>query len=176
MKPPSTTLLALLALVLIATAGCSDRMSWTEIDDAIESRYPGVSHLSTDSLATWLTDPTLSEPILLDVREAEEFAISHLYGAYRVAPDDESLPMLQNVSSRTPIVTYSSVGLRSAALAERLMERGFTRVYNLRGSLFQWANDGHTLHRGEEEVHEVHPADEDLGRLLDSSLSFHEAR
>lgn len=176
MKPRSPAFPLLIGIFLIVATGCSDRMSWAEVDDIIETRHPGVAHLSTDSLATWLDDPTRREPLLLDVREAEEYDVSHIYGAYRVDPDDESFPMLENVSSQTPIVTYSSIGVRSAALAERLLERGYTRVLNLRGSLFQWANDGHPLYRGEEEVDEVHPGEEEIGRLLDGSLHATEPR
>ena len=53
------------------------------------------------------------------------------------------------------------------ALAEKLRARGIENVFNLEGSLFQWANEGRPLYRGEERVYQAHPYDEEWGQLLD---------
>ena len=65
---------------------------------------------------------------------------------------------------------YCSVGYRSSRLAEELRARGFENVFNLEGSLFQWANEGRPLYRGEERVDQAHPYDEEWGQLLDRRL------
>ena len=69
-----------------------------------------------------------------------------------------------------PIVTYCSVGYRSSAVAERLEEQGYTRVWNLEGSIFEWANQGLPVVRDGEEVSQVHPYNRRWGRLLDKQL------
>ena len=66
-----------------------------------------------------------------------------------------------------PIVTYCSVGFRSASIASWLDSRGFKNVRNLEGSLFEWANRGGKVYQGDKLVNGVHPYDEEWGKLLD---------
>ena len=68
------------------------------------------------------------------------------------------------------VVVYCSVGYRSSRLAEKLRARGIENVFNLEGSLFQWANEGRPLYRGDERVYEAHPYDDEWGQLLDRRL------
>jgi hypothetical protein len=51
-------------------------------------------------------------------------------------------------------------------MAERLQKAGFTRVRNLEGSIFEWANEGRPLVREGKKVTTVHPYDTTWGRLL----------
>ena len=103
------------------------------------------------------------------MREEAEYRVSHLRDAVRVDPDHmASLPV--DIPRDAPIVTYCSVGYRSSALAERLMEQGFTRVKNLEGSIFEWANRGLPVVRDGREVRQVHPYDWRWGKLLDEEL------
>ena len=55
------------------------------------------------------------------------------------------------------MVAYCSVGYRSAGLTDELGQRGYTRVCNLEGSLFQWANEGRPLVNADGRVNVVHP-------------------
>jgi hypothetical protein len=43
-------------------------------------------------------------------------------------------------------------------------------VYNLEGSIFEWANSGRPVYRGEERVSVVHPYGARWERLLDRAL------
>ena len=108
--------------------------------------------------------------LLFDVREPEEYEVSHLPGAQPVPSRDEALRALQNVSPNQRIVLYCSVGYRSSDLAGFLMKRGFTKVYNLEGSIFAWANEERPVYRGKKRVRVVHPYDNNWGRLLKKSL------
>lgn len=158
-----------LALALSAPlAGCAQDLGWAAVERMIAARYPDAPTISADSLAARMDD---APPLLLDVRTQEEFAVSHLAGARRVNPDVGTLPpWLDALNRDTPIVAYCSVGVRSAALTERLRGAGFTRVANLRGSIFRWANEGRPVVRGDSVVREVHPYDRRWGRLLDEEL------
>ena len=55
---------------------------------------------------------------------------------------------------------------RSSRLAERLRQAGCTNVFNLDGSIFQWANEGRPLERDGRPVNEVHPYNKTFGQLL----------
>jgi 3-mercaptopyruvate sulfurtransferase SseA len=68
----------------------------------------------------------------------------------------------------TSIVAYSSVGYRSARLAYWLGRQGYTRVANLEGSLFRWANEGRPMFHEDRPTVRVHPYDERWGLMLES--------
>ena len=48
-------------------------------------------------------------------------------------------------------------------MAAWLGEQKFSRVQNLGSSLFQWANEGHPLYRGDKVAQVVHPYDSKWG-------------
>jgi len=81
-------------------------------------------------------------PILLDTREASEFAVSHLRGARLVGYDKFSLAAVQDLPKNAPLVVYCSVGARSEKIGVQLKQAGFTNVRNLYGGIFEWVNEG----------------------------------
>lgn len=159
------------ALCLLAVqAGCSQDLTWQAVDQMIASQFPEVTGITTDSLARRLDAPSAQRPLLLDARSPEEYAVSHLPAARRVAPNATSVPALDSVARDTAIVVYCSVGYRSARLASRLQSQGFRNVANLQGSIFRWANEGRTVVQGDTPVRAVHPYDATWGRLLHDTL------
>ena len=151
--------------------GEDSTMSWSLTLKAIRARFLTVSQISPDTLQSWLDkSPQRENLLLLDVREPEEYAISHLQGAQPAPSKDEVLKALQGVPVDQPIVLYCSVGYRSSELAQFLMKKGYTEIYNLEGSIFAWANEGRPVYRGKEQVKVVHPYDKNWGRLLKESL------
>ena len=78
-----------------------------------------------------------------------------------------ALDALEPKDSEHTVVVYCSVGYRSSQLAQELRRQGFENVFNLEGSLFQWANEGRPLYRGKERAYRAHPYDEEWGQLLD---------
>ena len=161
----------MLSLMLLTFGiGCGRDLGWSAVLATIRSQHPGVSQLSTDSLAAWLARPPEERPLLLDVRAPAEYRVSHLQDAYRADPGGPLPAQLDTLQHDRPIVTYCSVGYRSSALAERLQEAGFTNVSNLEGSIFAWANEGRPVYRNGQRVRQVHPYNQVWGRLLDPRL------
>jgi 3-mercaptopyruvate sulfurtransferase SseA len=87
-----------------------------------------------------------------------------------VRPSADAYPALDTLASDTPIVVYCSVGYRSAGVVQALQAQGFSEVYNLKGSIFRWANEGRPVVRNGEPVSAVHPYDASWGQLLTDSL------
>lgn len=83
----------------------------------------------------------LPAPVLLDTREAPEFAVSHLRRARLVGYDTFSLTAVRDLPKNAPIVVYCSVGVRSEKIGRRLKQAGFTDVRNLYGGIFEWVNE-----------------------------------
>ena len=132
-------------------------VTWPAIKARIAKEFPNVKSIGTAELAK--LEP---KPVLLDVRTAEEFNVSHLSGARRVDPDATTVALPKD----TPIITYCSVGYRSAKFAQRLQDAGFTNVRNLDGSIFQWANEGRPIAGS---AGKVHPFNKKWGVLLDAA-------
>lgn len=165
-KLRSATLVTILALV---GALSLDSPTWSQIEGYLAYRFADVESISTVELEKLLLDARQSshdnQRVVLDIRSAEEFAVSRIPGAQHVPPDtvvDFAKRELASLDRATPIVVYCSVGVRSAAAARDLKFLGFTQVKNLRGSLFQWANEGRMLEGGVA----VHPYNGFWGRLL----------
>lgn len=143
---------------------------WSSVLRDIRGRYPAVEQVSVDSLVRWLGDPSRAQPLLVDVRKREEYEISHLAGAIHVDPDSLDNSQILAQAAGRPIVLYCSVGYRSSARAQALLEAGATQVANLEGSIFMWANQGHPVERGGATVEQVHPYNRIWGMLLDRRL------
>lgn len=143
-------------------------MTWTRVDQMIEREFPGVPFISTNSLADQMKTP---EPrLLIDVRDIKEFSVSHLEGAIQA----DSITKIQTLIEMHPnvrqVVLYCSVGYRSAKYVQQLRQLNKSNVFNLKGSLFAWANEGKPLFAGKEKVSKVHPFDAKWGELLKPEL------
>jgi len=136
----------------------------------ISAEFATVPRISTGELATWLADSNREPPVLLDVREPGEYAVSHLPGAIRVAPDASTNQLHEQLDLSRPLVLYCSIGYRSSELAERLMAAGAEQAMNLEGSIFKWANEGRALIHDGQDTDKVHPYNRRFGRMLRAPL------
>lgn len=133
---PDLTFLYLLALSLLLT-GCEINTSgnWDGIRKDICSQFPTVKQISTEELQKWLTAQGPANPLLIDRREAEEYAVSHLPEAFLASGEKDALNIIEKEGKDRPVVIYCSVGYRSSVLARKLEEKGLANVYNLEGSI-----------------------------------------
>ncbi|MBK9255633.1 MAG: rhodanese-like domain-containing protein [Saprospiraceae bacterium] len=83
--------------------------------------------------------------VFLDAREKDEYNISHLPGAVYVGYDDFDIKKMNNILKDKKIVVYCSIGYRSEKIASKLRKSGYKNVFNLYGSIFEWANSGYEI-------------------------------
>jgi rhodanese-related sulfurtransferase len=152
------------AVVLIAGRG----VAFEVIHRLTARKFPDVQWIDRADLARWREDPGRTQPLVLDARTAAEYQVSHLRDAVYIDPSRPSLRPLRGRAKNDPIVVYGSVGYRSARVAHWLAGQGYTNVWNLSGSLFQWANDGRPVFRDGRPTLQVHPYDRRWGLLLES--------
>lgn len=131
----------------------------------VNRKFPSVRGLNTQELARWLNAPNQPQPSLLDARTQAEYELSHLPQAERIDPYHPNLEAIASAKD-APIVVYCSVGYRSARVAQQLKQAGFAHVYNLEGSIFQWANEGHPIYHNGHPTTLVHPYNSSWGKLL----------
>ena len=137
----------------------------------IERAYPNLSHLRPEQLMARLASAEAVR--LYDVREAEEFSVSHLSGSQRLspsAPRTEALRQVGDDAAGNTLVFYCSVGQRSSRMAERIQDaliaRGARSVHNLRGGVFAWHNLSLPLVNASGPTPYVHPFSAAWARLL----------
>ncbi len=91
-----------------------------------------------------------ARPLLLDVREPEEFVgdLGHIEGALLVPLDalERRLPKLAGYVDRD-VVVVCRAGARSASAGAILRRAGFARVYNLAGGMLAWIAAGFPAQR-----------------------------
>jgi sterol desaturase/sphingolipid hydroxylase (fatty acid hydroxylase superfamily)/rhodanese-related sulfurtransferase len=122
----------------------------------IDRDFPEVAQITSTKLAERLAAGDALG--LFDVRTLEEYAAGHLPGATLLEEGTPSLAVVGRVKETTrEAVLYCSVGYRAAQKAEELMEAGFTNVTVLRGSIFQWVNEGRAIEAAEGREPLVHP-------------------
>ena len=86
-------------------------------------------------------------PILLDVREASEFAEVRAPGALLV-PTSTFMTRVDELPADRPLLVVCHVGGRSAAVAGYLIRAGRTDVVNVAGGMEAWERAGLPVRRG----------------------------
>ncbi|MEP7320675.1 MAG: rhodanese-like domain-containing protein [Saprospiraceae bacterium] len=86
-----------------------------------------------------------ADAVYLDARELNEYTISHIPGATFIGCDQWSPSSVQSLAKDKTLIVYCSVGYRSEKIATKIKALGFTHIYNLYGSIFEWVNEGYPL-------------------------------
>ena len=92
----------------------------------------------------------LEASVLVDVREADEFAAGHIPGAMLVPRGllefrFSATPALQSRDIR--VLLYCKTGGRAALAAAALQDMGYLQVQNLAGGFDAWLADGRPVSR-----------------------------
>ena len=77
-------------------------------------------------------------PLLLDVREAGEYALCHIDGSRHI-PMNQVPQALDQLDPERETIVICHHGMRRARVANYLEQAGFGRVINLAGGIHAWA-------------------------------------
>lgn len=146
----------------------ADALAWVE---ARVAKRHAVTQLTVAKARTALREAP-EEWLVLDVRQSEEFAVSHLPGAVRVDPDisiEQFKSRFADRLSERRVLLYCSVGQRSSALADRITavveSADGLGVANLQGGIFRWQGEGGPLVNADGPTDTVHPYNWFWGQL-----------
>ena len=157
----------LFLLVIFYLVGCQqDTLSWEAVNSEIEEKFSHVKHITIDKFIVEIDSD--ADMLIIDVRNPEEYAISHIPGAINITDPGIIAKMVESTGEK--IVVYCSVGYRSAEIANKLQKIGINDVVNLQGSIFAWANDDLPLINKAGKTRDVHPYNEYWGKLLDERI------
>jgi rhodanese-related sulfurtransferase len=99
-----------------------------------------MEHITAAELNEWLRDESRAAPVLLDVREPDEFSAYRIEGA-RLIPMRTIPARLHELDRRADTVMICRSGARSYHAGLFLKQNGFERVYNLAGGVVAWSRD-----------------------------------
>lgn len=127
-----------LILIFAAIIAFQTRLAQTE-----EIQQPAYKSIASSELNEKLTkDASL---FILDVRTEAEYNSEHIAGVKKLIPLDQietRIGELENLKDKE-IVVYCRSGRRSAAAAQTLSTKGFTKVYNLTGGIIDYKEKGY---------------------------------
>ncbi len=131
-------------------------------------------HWQTDAAGVNTTQARLlvqKGALLIDVREPEEFEVSHLAGAINVPLaeiQENGLP--DGSGPGGPVITYCTIGRRSGIVAKRLNDDG-VRAYNLVGGILGVAQAAPDWIEPLPPVRSIHVWSEDYAWLVPPGFS-----
>lgn len=99
-----------------------------------------MEQITAVELNEWLKDAGRPDPILLDVREPDEFAAYRIEGSLLV-PMRTIPARMHELDRRSDVVMICRSGARSYHAGMFLKQNGFERVYNLAGGVIAWSRD-----------------------------------
>lgn len=141
--------------------------SLEKIHSYIISQHKNMQHLTAEQFQSLDS----GNVVLFDVRETEEYDVSHIDGAIHIQPDidiNEFSEDFADLLEGKTAVFYCSVGRRSSDLLARLSpvlsNSGVQSSANLEGGIFNWVNQNKKLNGDK-----VHPFNAYWGRLVEDS-------
>ncbi|MBP0001734.1 MAG: rhodanese-like domain-containing protein [Cyanobacteria bacterium SID2] len=81
---------------------------------------------------------------VVDVRGMVEYMFGHIPGSKRLSLER----ILREIPQDEPIAVTCLSGMRSQAVANVLVQKGYQKVYNLQGGCMAWQRAGYTLQSG----------------------------
>ncbi len=151
----------------------ADHGDLNRVEKLVSHRFPTLEHLDAKEAAR---HP--GEFLIVDVREPEEFIVSHLHSALRIDPSAESAQAMALIRAHRdgrPVLFYCSVGVRSSEMAARLQQslkaEGADSV-NLKGGVFRWASLGLPLENATGATRAVHGYDKHWAKLAPAPVEL----
>jgi rhodanese-related sulfurtransferase len=121
----------------------------------------GVAAIDVDEAARRLQEtpqPGEPKPLLVDVRESNEFATVRIPGAV-LMPLSEFQTSYDRLPKDRPLLMHCAGGKRSLVAAELLTRNGYEDVANMEGGIVAWQKAGHPTRQGP-----VQPGEGELSR------------
>jgi rhodanese-related sulfurtransferase len=106
---------------------------------------PGVPTISARDAAAATADP--NGPLIVDVRELDEFASERIDGAVLV-PISSFTTRHEELPRDRPLLMICHAGSRSMSATMFLTQRGWPDVRNVEGGMLAWMRDGLPVRTG----------------------------
>ncbi|WP_417195949.1 rhodanese-like domain-containing protein [Bizionia sp.] len=123
--------IALLILVL-SIASCQQ-----------SSKNDAIQVVTTEEMQMLLD---LDDVQLIDVRTPEEYAEGYIANFQNIDFLSETFDEdILKLDKDKPVILYCKSGGRSAECAEKMLDAGFTKIYDFKGGITKWEHEGHAV-------------------------------
>lgn len=128
-------------------------------DDSYNAKLENTLSREVDDILVW--DIVSSDNLVfLDTREKDEYQVSHIKNALWVGYSDFNVSRLKEISKKTKIIVYCTIGYRSELITKKLIEVGFKDVKSMIGGIIEWKNNGNKVYDStDRETQMVHTYD-----------------
>jgi rhodanese-related sulfurtransferase len=171
------TLTILLVSVLSWSGVTYSDTGLEQIEKSLEEGS-SIRHVDVENILSSLNKHS-DNTYLFDVRDPDEYAVSHLAGAIRLDPESDPGDFLETYGyllEQGDVIFYCAVGTRSTELAQLIAdliddqashaEFSAAAPANMKGGIFHWHNDSLPLVDTEGSTDFVHPYSWFQKRLL----------
>ena len=112
-----------IATILLIFSSCNNSVDKFEILDYVDFKNQIVNNVQ-----------------LIDVRTSEEFNAGHIEGSINIDFKNEEVfyQSFQKLDKKNPVYVYCRSGNRSKKSADKLLEMGFSKVFDLKGGYIEW--------------------------------------
>jgi rhodanese-related sulfurtransferase len=98
---------------------------------------PPMPSISPKELDSKMKGPSPKRPLLIDVRQPDEFRAGHIPGA-RLIPLSELDKRMKELSKEKEIVCVCASGSRSTSATRMLLKAGYNAI-NMEGGMLMWS-------------------------------------
>ncbi len=160
------------ACMLIIPAEVSAQFKLTVVEKMVQNAHP-VPNISHDRLKQILASKDSNQVVIFDVREPEEYKMSHVRKAVNISSEisESDFARLYGTAIKGKLVVfYCSVGYRSSICLERLKnvfkQYNAVQIANLLGGIFRWYNEGNLVVNAKGQTNDMHPYNQHWGKLV----------
>ena len=102
---------------------------------------------------------------VLDVREGEEYNVSHIKNSRHIGYFWFDMRKLYDIPLDALIVLYCTSGTRAEKIGEKLKRAGYKNIFNLYGGILEWVNEGNPVYKPDGvQTSEIHTYNTDLAQ------------
>lgn len=88
----------------------------------------------------------LEDVQLLDIRTPEEYAEGYIEGYQNIDFLSETFEDdIEKLDKTKPVIVYCRSGGRSGRCSTLMLEKGFTKIYDLEGGITKWESEGNAV-------------------------------
>lgn len=160
-------------LLIFTSSGCAQPIPTnkpTTLNPEFDKKISSLLRFDVPLISVQELKEKRDEVILLDAREPTEYQTSHIEGAHYIGYKNFNEKDLADFPKDKEIVLYCSIGYRSEKIGNRLQKMGYTKVYNLYGSIFEWVNQGNPIvDKNEKPTVTVHGYNKNWSQWIDHS-------
>ena len=140
MKTSSVSFLWLISFLLISCAQSGAQVQGLCLDEKFDKEIASLIRFTVPVIGVTELEAERSSYVVFDTRQKEEYDVSHIPGANYLGYKGFDEKRLEGTPKDAKIVLYCSIGYRSEKIGQRLQALGYQNVFNLYGSIFEWAN------------------------------------